>query len=238
MTSSALDSKISFGMFLDGMKGRFQKFLASNLTPEEKLAAIVKELNADVQEKRVLARQIGAQMRALADPDTAELEPLEAAQARRAKLVKLGGQNLGNAEKLGQIQQEIRGLDALISSQTGTYDTLKESYGVAKANYQTAFAALESVRNNGPAVLKAIRAHQDALKIRDKAAGSKQVDASFMTELTAELNSAKAELRSDKSFEQDLDATRPGSLDAELAKLDAATVDDKLMAEFRVAASK
>lgn len=237
-TVKALDSKITLSMFLKGMQGKFQKLLASTMTPEEKLAAIVVEMERDVQEKRVLARQIGAQMRALKDPDTKGLEPFEAAEARRAKLVKLGGQNLGNAEKLGQIQHEVKALDAMIASHQGTYGTLKESYELAMANYKTAFAALESTRTNGPAILRAIRAHQDALAMRDKAQDQEAVDASFMDDLTAELSQTQAELRSDKAIDADLNASVDGSLDAELAKMDAATVDEKLMAEFQAAAGK
>lgn len=237
-TVKALDSKISLLMFLQGMGKRFQTIMARALTPEEKLAAIIAEMEKDVQEKRVLARQIGAQMRALSDPDTTDLEPLEAAKARRAKLVKLGGQNLENAERLGQIQHEVKALDTMIASQEATYATLKESYDLASANYKTALAALDSTRSNGPAILKAIKAHQDALAMRDKAKNTDAVDASFMDDLTAELTNAQGELRSDKAIDDDLDATKSGSLDAELAKMDASNVDDSLMAEFQAAAGK
>lgn len=237
-TVKALDQKITVPMFLKGLQGKFQKLLASTMTPEEKLASIVAEMEKDVQEKRVLARQIGAQMRALKDPDTKDFEPLEAAEARRVKLVKLGGQNLENAERLGQIQHEIKALDAMIASQGATYQTLSESYALAMANYKTALAALESTRTNGPAILKALKAHQDALAMRDKAKDQTAVDASFMDDLTAELTQTQAELRSDKAIEDDLDASVDGSLDAELAKMDAATVDDDLMAEFQAAAAK
>lgn len=237
-TVKALDSKISLPMFLQGMGKRFQTIMARALSPEEKLAAIIAEMEKDVQEKRVLARQIGAQMRALKDTDTKDLEPLEAVEARRAKLVKLGGQNLDKPEMLGQIQQEIKSLDAMIASQQGTYDALKESYDLASANYKTALAALESTRTSGPAILKAIRAHQDALAMRDKAHDQTAVDASFMSDLTDELTATQAELRSDKAIEDDLDATKSGSLDAKLAEMDAGTVDDDLMAEFQAAAGK
>lgn len=234
---NALDNRITLPMFLDSLKGRFQKLLAGTMTPEEKLAAIVRELTADVQEKRVLARQIRAQQLALKDPDTAALEPLEALEARREKLVKLGGQNLDKPEMLGQIQQEIKGLDAMIASNTATYSTLEESYKLAMANYKTALTALDNARVNGPAILNAIRAHQEALKMRDAANKQNQVDASFMNDLMGELQNSQAELRSDKEIENDVDATKAGSLDAALAAMDAGTVDESLMAEFRAASN-
>lgn len=237
MPSNAMDSRITVTMFLQSMQGRFQKLLAGTLTPQEKLAAIVRELETETQQKRVLAREIGAQMRALADPDTRELEPLEASRLRRTKLVALGGQNLGNAEMLGQIQQEIKSLESVIGSQQATYDTLKESYDLAMANYKTALQALDNARINGPAILNAIKAHEQALQLRDKTKKQGAPDVTFMSELTAELDQTRAELRSDKEIEDDVDATKAGSLDAALAAMDAGHVDDSLMAEFQAAAN-
>lgn len=241
MSVQSLDSKVTIGMFLKSMGGRFQKLLASTMTPEEKLAAITKEIEAQVQEKKVLARQIGAQMRAIFDPDTKALEPLEALKERRVKLVALGGKLVADpaqSAKLGALQQEITGLDAQIASQQTTYDTLAESYELAKANYNQALAALKQVRDNGPAVLKAIQAHKDAITLRDKAKGGKTVDVSFVDELYGELSATQAELRSDKEIDADLDATSGFNIDRELAKMDGQTVDDSLMAEFLAAAKK
>lgn len=235
--SKAMDNRITVGMWVQGMSKRFQGILAGTLSPEEKLALIVKEMEKDVQEKRVLARQIAAQMRAIKDPDTKELEPLEAAEARRTKLVKLGGANLDKPEILGQVQQEIKGLEALITSQSATYQTLSESYDVAMANYKQTLAALDNARNNGPAMLAAIKAHEDALKMRDRARTQEEVDASFMSDLAVELQKTQAELRSDEAIDADLDATRPGSIDTALAAMDEQTVDADLMAEFEAAAA-
>lgn len=238
---AALDKKIDLAMFLGSMFDRFKGFLAAQLTAEEKLIKIVEVMEKDVQEKRVLARQIGAQMRAIADPDTQELEPLEALKARRAKLVQLGGKYVSDATKaaqLGQLQQEIKAIDAQISSQQSTYDTLQESYELAKNTYQEALNALETVRRNGPAMIKAIEAHKAALAMKDKAADQKTIDTSFLSELTAELNASKAELRSNEAVDADLDATNPISIDAELAKIDAESIDAGLMAEFQAAAAK
>jgi hypothetical protein len=224
-------------MFVKSMGDRFQKLLASTLTPEEKLAAITKEIEAQVQEKKVLARQIGAQMRAMADPDTKELEPLERLIVQREKLVKLGGSLVDDPTKmveLGQIQQKMKGLDTQLSSQQATYDTLTESYKVAKDNYNQALAALSQVRENAPAMLKAIQAHKDALALRDKAKSGKSIDVSFVDELSKELSDTQAELRSDKEIEDDL-GVGGFNIDVELAKMDAATVDDSLRNEFRAA---
>jgi predicted Zn-dependent protease len=237
----AMDSKINIGMFLNSMAGRFKNFLAAQLTAEEKLARIIEEVGKDVQEKRVLARQIGGQMRAISDPDTKELEPLEAMKTRRVKLVALGGKILNDPEKkaqLGQLQQEINALDAQISSQQNTYDMLAESYELAKNNYQEALNAFETIKRNGPAMIKAIKAHKAALEMRDSTSNQKKIDASFLNELTEELNNSKAELRSDKAIEADLDGMNPTSIDAELAKMDSETIDSGLMAEFQAAAAK
>lgn len=234
----ALDSKVDFGMFFKAMGGRLKGLLASTLSPEEKLAQIQQVLEGQVQEKRQLAREIGAQMRAIADPETKDLEPLEALQARRAKLVKLGGTIVDQPDKaaqLGQISQEIKALDAQIKSQEVTYDTLKESYDLAKGNYQQALSALETIRNNGQAMLKAIEAHKQALKMRDKAQSQDEIDTSFLGELQGELSQVQAELRTDEEIDNDLDATSAFSVDSALSKMDEASVDDDLMAEFKAA---
>ena len=238
-----MDKKINFSMFFKAMGGRLQGLLASALTPEEKLAQIIKELEKQVQEKRVLAREIGAQMRAIADPETKELEPLEAMQARRTKLVALGGQLVNQPDKaaqLGQISQEIKSLDAQIASQTATYQTLTESYNLAKGNYNEALTALETVRRNGPAMLKAIEVNKQAVAMRDaaKSGSGDKVDTSFLNELEGELSQAQAELRSDGDIDNDLDASSGFNVDVALTKMDAASVDSNLMAEFQAAASK
>lgn len=238
----ALDEKINTGMFLEGLFKRFRVFLVAQLlTDEQKLAKIIEVMEKDVQKKRVLARQIGAQMRAIADPDTQELEPLEALKARREKLVQLGGKNVNDpakAAQLGQLQQEIKAIDAQIASQQATYDMQSESNALAKKNYQEALNALETVKRNGPAMIKAIQAHKQALADKDKAADQEKIDTSFLNDLTDELNASKAELRSDEAIDADLDATNPSSIDAELAKMDAETIDAGLMAEFQAAAAK
>ncbi len=237
----ALDSKVNVGMFLKAMGGRLKQLLASTMTAEEKLAAIIEQLEIQVQEKRKLAREIGAQMRAIADPETQELESLEAFKVRRAKLVQLGGTLVDKPAKkaqLGQVSQEVNALDAQIVAQQGTYDTLVESYELARTNYQQALAALETVRSNGPAMLSAIKAHKQALAARDKARRQDEVDTSFLDQLQAELSGVQAEMRTDQQIDKDLDAGKDFSVDAALAKMDAATVDDSLMAEFKVAAAE
>lgn len=238
MSIASLDGKVNIGMFFSAMGGRLQSLLASTLSPEEKLAQIQKVLEEQVQEKRQLAREIGASKRAIADPETENLEPLEALQARRAKLVKLGGSLVGKPSKqaqLGQVGQEIKALDNQIASQQATYSTLCESYDLAKANYQQALSALETVRDNGSAILKAIEAHKQALAMRDKAKGQDVIDTSFIDDLQGELSQVQAELRSDEDIDNDLDATSGFNVDAALSKLDADNIDDSLMAEFEAA---
>lgn len=240
MGIQSLDSRITVGDFVQGLRGKFQKLLASSMSAEDKLAAIIRTMTAEVQEKRVLAREIGAKMRAISDPDTATLEPLDAAKARREKLIALGAKHVDDKDKsrLGQISQEVKAVDALIESQQATYDTLKESYDLAFGNYQTALSALESARSNGPAMIAAIRAHQQALEVRDRAnaQSAQSVDVTFMNDLAQELSQNQAKLRSDKDLDQDLDATKKGSVDKELARLDAQSIDAGLMAEFEAAA--
>ena len=235
----SLDSRITFGMFFQSLGGQFQKLLASTMSAEDKMKAIIAAMEKDVQAKRVTAREIGAQMRAIADPETKALEPLESAKARRESLVALGAQNLNNKTRLGQISQEIKAVDALIESQQGTYDTLAEAYATAKANYEIALSALDSARSNGPAMIAAINAHKQALETKDKARQTQQSpDVTFIKDLTKELENAKAQARTDRELEKDLDATQPTSIDQALAKMDAESVDASLMAEFQAAAGK
>ena len=240
MAVSTLDKKVNFSMFFRAMGDRLQNLLASTLSPEDKLDQITKVLEGQVQEKRQLAREIGTQMRAIADPETKELEALEAMQARRAKLVKLGGTLVDQPDKatqLGQISQEVKALDGQIKAQETTHTTLQESYNLAKANFQQALSALETVRDNGQAMLKAIEAHKQALALRDKAKGQGVIDTSFINELQGELSQVQAELRTDTEIDNDLDATNGFSVDSALSKMDADSVDNDLMAEFQAAKS-
>ncbi|MFA5124602.1 MAG: hypothetical protein WC473_02105 [Patescibacteria group bacterium] len=241
--SQAMDKKVNISMFFKAMGGRLQGLLASTLSPEEKLEQIIAELENQVQGKRVLARQIGAQMRTIADPETKELEPLEALRSRRAKLVALGGSLVGQPDKasqLGQISQEIKALDDQITSQQATYDTLKESYELARTNYNEALTGLNTIRQNGPAMLKAIEAHRQAVAMRDRARaqGGNKVDTSFLDELQGELTGVQAELRSDGDIDRDLDASSGFNVDAALAQMDAGDIDAGLLAEFQAAAPK
>ena len=73
MAITTLDKKVNFTMFFKAMGNRLQNLLASTLSPAEKLEQIQKVLEVQVQEKRQLAREIGARMRAMSDPETKEL---------------------------------------------------------------------------------------------------------------------------------------------------------------------
>ena len=139
--------------------------------------------------------------------------------------------------RLGQISQEVKALDDRIASQQATYKTLQESYNLAKDNYQQAFLALETVRENGAAMLKAIEAHKQALALRDEAQSQDKIDTSFLNDLQNELSQVQAEIRTDDEIENDLDATSNFSVDSALSKMDEASVDNDLMAEFKAASS-
>lgn len=235
---SILNQKLGFGDILKGVIASTKDLFADTLSDQQKLALIQDKLEAQVAEKRTLARTVGAQMRALADPSTTDLEKLEALQTRRAKLVELGGRHLGDAAKLAAIQDEIHGLDQLIAANQATYNTLKEAYDVAKSNYDQALKALEQVRGQGQAILAALAAHKDAQKMRDDARDTESVDVSFMDDLTAELNQVKAEARADKDLDADLDASNSFNIDTALKADESASVDAGLMAEFEAAARK
>ncbi len=240
--SKVLNEKVTIGGFLAAMGDRFQGLLATTMSPQEKLVQIGAGIDEQVQGFRVQVRQIGGAMRAIADPDTEALEPLEALKMRREKLVRLGGRLVKHPEKnkvqLGQLQQEIKGLEAQITAQQATYDTLVESYEIAMANYRHALDAQKQVRENAPAMLKAIKAHKDAVAIRERTKSGKSIDVSFMDELQGELRQVQAENRADADLERDLDATNSFNIDAALAAMDAEESDTELMAEFRAASEE
>ena len=238
MSSSTLNQKLSVTDIMSGVFASAKNLFANTLSDQQKLDLIEQKLEIQVAEKRALARTVGAQMRALADPTTTDLEKLEALQARRAKLVELGGKNLNDPAKLVAIQDEMKGLDQLIAANQATYDTLKEAYAVAKANYETSLSALEKVRGQGQAILAAIGAHKDAQKMRDDARDTTSVDVSFMDDLMGELGQVKAEARADKDLDADLDASKSYNIDAALKADESASVDSGLMAEFQAAAAK
>ena len=249
MGITALDARVNFKMFLQGIGQRIQGILAKSLSPEQKLSLILEEMCNDTQQKRLTARSIRTRMVSLSDPETKELEPLEQLKAKREKFVKLGSQVLkekevfeanGKAEEaklkeaqLGQISQEIKTLDMPLRSMESTYETLKESYEVALQNYKTALAAYEHTKENGPTILLAIKAHQEALQTRDATRKpQKQIDASFLNDLAGELESAKGALRSDKEIDREMDATNP-SVNKLMVEQDRNSIDENILAEFR-----
>jgi len=258
MSAKSLDKRINLTDFLSSMRDRFQQILASTLTDEEKLDRILAAMENDVLKKRILARKIGAQMRALKDPETAQMESLEALETRRETLVRLGGKILSEkefAEKAGktheaiklqaqlvQVSDEVKGLDeGLLGSQRATYEMLSESYAIAFENLKQSEAAWKAARDSAPAMLKAIEAHRQALEMRDEArtVSQKKADTRFLKDLKVELGAARAELRSDKAIEADLDATKEPDVNDLLVQYDmVAKVDSAIMAEFSAAARK
>jgi hypothetical protein len=240
METSAMDKKVDLRMFLNALGGKITKLMASTLTDDEKLQGIIKVATEKVQQKRIAAREIGIQMKAIQDSETEELEPLEAKEKQRAQLINLATTLVNDPSKaaqLGQVEQSIAGLDSLINADKVTYAMLKDSYEVAKANYQKDFLALETLRKNGPATLKAIGAYRNAVKTKDQTRAEDAIDVSFLNDLGADLNNAKAALRSDKELDDDIDPTKSFNVDAELAKMDATSVNEKIRAEILAAAA-
>lgn len=238
MSSEALNSKITLEMVVKNAFSKFKDLLAGTMSTKEKLEAVTEKMREEVQQLRVQARQIGAQMRALADPETAEKEPLEAMRERRAKLVKLAGQNLDNPEMLGQIQVEIKALEGTLAVNEKTYAILQQNYGLSTKTYKEALANLEMLETQAPAVLAAMEAQDNALRMRDSMMTGSDTDVlGIMNQLNTELAQKSAELRTDREIDADLDASKPGSINDALADMDAKSIDAALMAEFRAAAA-
>lgn len=235
----ALDKSLSFSMFIKGIATKLKNVMAKTISPEEKLALIQGEMEADMLAKKATARNIRSKMVALCDPDTDELEPIERLQAKRAQLVNLGAQTMKLEEspdrstKLKRIASEVKVLDSSLSSLQSTYDALKESYEVALGNYKTSLSAFEHVKNNGSAILFAIKAHKEALEIRGSVDESSNVSSSFMADLQSELEKTQRDLRSDKQIDGEI---KSESIDMSVLDEHAdADIDEKIMSEFKSA---
>ena len=251
MSVQALDKRMTFGMFVKGIGKKLQSIMARSISPEEKMDLILSEMEKDTQEKRVTARGIRAQMVAIADEESEDLEPLERMKSRRGKMGEFGAKILGEKEaaekagdealarkknaQLAQVAQEIKALGATLSSMESSYVTLKEAYEVAMENYRVALASYEHIRQNGRTMLMAIKAHQDALKVRDKTKTQPaRADASFLDDLTRELSKAKGELRSDRQIDMEMDATNSVHFETE----EQIEADAAIVAELRKAQKK
>lgn len=230
MKLESLDRRLTFGMFVKGIGEKLKGIMAKSITPEEKLRLIQEEMEKDVQDKRSTARNIRVKMTALSDPDTAEMEPIERLKIRREKLVNLGKKALaekGEPEAV-KVAKEIKALDASLSSLESTYETLKDAYAVALESYKTANAALEHVKINGQSILFAIKAHKDALETKDQSRTGKKVDASFLDDLSAELENSQRELKADGDL-----ATEEEKEKSILDEEESGEVDQKIMDEFK-----
>lgn len=237
----ALNKRITFGMFLSGMKDRLKGIMAKSLSAEEKLDLIIAEMTKDTNQKRITAREIRAKMVALADPETAALEPLERIKVQRDKLVKVGASLMKSKEeaevkgedvtsindKINKLAQEVKSLTVQQGSMESTYETLKEAYDVALNNYKTASSALENAKTNGKGLLFAIKAHQDALQLRDNTRTGTGNDASFLKDMEDELGKAQGELRSDKHIEAEIEGSSISSIVEE--------GNEDILAEFKAA---
>ena len=246
MSMTVLDRRLSFKMFVKGIGQRLQDILGKSMPPDQKLMLILDEMAKDVQGKRKTAREIRARMVALSDVDTEQLEPMERLQVRRKKLIEVGKVVLQQKEastepsqtttleaQLGQLTQEVKSVSTQLSSLEATYATLKESYEVALSSYKVALAAYERAKENGPTLLLALKAHQDALQMRDQARKpTASINASFLTELEGELEQAEHQLKSDQELDKELDATN-SSVHPLMAQADRQEVDTAILQEFR-----
>ncbi len=228
MTIEALDKRVTFGMFVSGMKDRIKGILAKQLTSDEKFQMILEEMKKDVENKRITARSIRAKMIALSDPETEALEPLERIMVQREKLVNIGSKLLKEKEEaevkgdnelaklkkeqLQKIANEVKFLTTQQTSMNDTHITLKEAYEIALSNFKTASSAYEHAKTNGEGLLFAIKAHQEALSIRDKSRKGKINDTSFLKDMENELSKSQGELRSDKKIEDEITETSISSI--------------------------
>ena len=230
MDTRVLDKKVTLGMFVKGIGNRLKSIMAKSLTPEEKLALIQAEMERDLNEKRVTARSLRAKMIALKDTDSSELEPIEKLEARRIKLVQRGKEatRLNNQGDIVRIAKEIKALDSSLSSLETTYETLKDGYEIALENYKTALNAFEHVKNNGSAILFAIKAHQEALRMRSSVKSDSRVDTSFLDELQSELEKSQKELKSDREISNVTE-----SEESILEKEEREEVDQNILNEFK-----
>ena len=246
MGVATLDRRLSFKMFVKGLGQKLQDILGKSIAPEQKLELILEEMATDVQVKRKTAREIRARMVALSDPENETLEPMERLHARRKKLVEVGKQVLGQRDtttdpsvkakldaQLGQLTQEVKSVSTSLSSLEATYATLKQSYEVALENYKVGLGAYERTKENGPTLLLALKAHQDALATRDQSRKpSSVIDASFLNDLEQELGQAESQLKSDYDLDKELDATRP-DVHPLMAEADRQAADEKILEEFK-----
>ena len=246
MSIAALDRRLSFKLFVKGLGQKLQDILGKTIAPEKKLELILEEMARETYAKRKTAREIRARMMALCDPDSATLEPIEQLQARRKKLVAVGAQILKQQEastdesekaklsaQLGQLTQEVKAVSQSLSSMESTHSSLKESYEIALETYKVSLAAYERAKENGPALLLALKAHQDALQLRDAARKPQATgDASFLDDLTQELERSQKEVQSDHAIDEELDALKP-RVHPLMAEADRQEADATILQEFR-----
>lgn len=246
MKTEALDKKVTFGMFVKNIQNKLKSIMAKSISAEDKLNLILVEMEKDVQEKRITARNTRSKMVALADPETAQLEPLERLRVKRQKLVELGAKVLKEKEtaqaenktevvsqkekELAKITKEIKALTPSLNSLENTYETIKEAYELALENYKVSESAYQHAKENGSTLLFAIKAHQDALQMKDNAKNSgSTIDASFLNDLENELSKSQRELRSDKELDKEIKSPEESLLD----HIEATEVDNSILEEFK-----
>ena len=246
MNIASIDRRLSFKLFVKGLGQKLQDILGRSIAPEQKLNLILEQMAQDVQSKRKTARELRARMIALSDSENDTLEPMEKLQARRKKLVEAGanvlkqreaasdeGQKATLTAQLGQLTQEVKAVSTSFSSMESTYHTLKESYCIALDTYKVSLLAYERTRENGPTLLLALKAHQEALQLLYNALKTQAlVDESFLDDLTRELEQSQKEVQSDQAIDRELDASKP-DVHPLMAEADRQEVDEKILQEFR-----
>ena len=197
-TSDALARKMTLQ---DMVKATLDElnFKAAKLTmsDDQMMATMQGKDNTRVTTTRVRLRTVGAKMRALADAETNDIEPLEALQARYDKMKKLAAKWVNERDQLEEDAKKLDGVDdaqakalrdqakalqtriaqgaiemqALKEGELGvlenTFDTYKGAYEVEKANLVTAEAARQISMNQAPAMLAALKANQESQVIAD-----------------------------------------------------------------------
>lgn len=246
MAIVSLDTRLNFKLLVKGLGQKLQEILGKALPPEQKLQLILEQMRADVQTKRKTAREVRARMVALSDPESEQLEPMERLALRRKKLVEVGATVLKQQEaaseesakakltaQLGQVTQEVNAVSTSLNSLASTYATLKDAYAIALETYKVSLAAYERAMENGPTLLLAIKAHQEALALRDATRKPKEtVDASFLDDLTHELEKSQKEVQSDHAIDRELDST-VNDVHPLMQQADQQEVNEAILQEFR-----
>lgn len=160
-TSDALAQHMTAADILDGAMNSLRKKIAKALmTDEQMIAALQADTETEARRIRQETRATGAQMRALADPDTKQLEPLEALRARKARMLSMAAgwekerqaleskaaeaEAAGNTDEAAKLHQQAGALKQQIAQgaleiqalQNGELGVNENTYGTLKDAYE------------------------------------------------------------------------------------------------------